>query len=227
MKTVILLLGLGLIITGCASAPFSKPDDGYAFFTQACEYQESLELKRDSPIQDELRTFLDKGGILSTNLLAQVQQEQKAFSLISDAHNTPYWHLPDITTFSAHTKFPSLSSWIEINRAATVQAIQIALDGKPQDSLASLVPFNTTGLKVAKNGTLIQVLVHIACRHMQYPVLASSIDDLPETSIAEELIRAKEQYGLIPTMQECMAGEQYLRSTQPRVSLPTCVSRKI
>lgn len=208
MKTAILLTGLSLMI-GCSSPPTSDPTDGYTLYTDACAYHDSLGL-RHSPAEDELRGFIDKGGIPGTNAVQLLRQEQKTFSLIQEAHSRQHWELPDNTMFSAETRSPYISSWLGINRAATAQAIELYLDGKPEAAVSFLIPHNTTGLKVSKAGTLIHILVHVACRGMQYPVLASSIDELPEVSLAEELRCAKQQYEQIPTICECMVGEQFM-----------------
>lgn len=208
MKTTIILVGISLVI-GCSSVATSQSKDGYTLYTRACEYHNSLDF-RNSPAEDELIEFLDKGGVPGTNVIDLIKQEQKSFSFIQEAHSKQYWKLPDITTFSAETRLPYISSWRGINRAATAQAILLHRDGNPRDTLSFIMPFNTTGLKVSKAGTLIHILVHVACRSMQYPVLASSIDDLPEASLAEELSRAKEQYELIPTVCESIAGDQHM-----------------
>ena len=208
MKTTIILVGLSLIV-GCTSLTSSKQDDGYALYTRACEHHDTLDL-RNSPAEGELLEFLDKGGIPGTHVIDLIKQEQNAFTLIQDAHSRQHWKLPDITTFSADTRLPYISSWLGINRAATAQAILLYRDGNPRDTLSFLIPFNTTGLRVSKAGTLIHILIHVACRSMQHPVLASSIDDLPEASLAEELSRAKEQYELIPTACESIAGDQHM-----------------
>jgi hypothetical protein len=211
MKINIILASFIIIISGCVSLHVDNSVDGYALFIQACDLHESLYCDSDGDAWKEMVTFRNHGGTISkTRTLQIIEEQQSVFNLIAKATAVELWELPDNTTYSAASTFPHISSWLRINRVATAHSIQLFLEDKPQDTLAFLAPFNTTGQKLSKSGTLMHILVYIASRSMQYPVLASAIDELPDALLHEELGRAKTQYALIPKISECLLGEQHM-----------------
>ncbi|MDA3835391.1 MAG: hypothetical protein PF495_18595 [Spirochaetales bacterium] len=210
IKTALIIMTLLLIFTGCISQTTPKTDDGYYLYTQACAFHESHGLTWGSPDMIELNKFLKTGGVPSDTVVRLLKQEKKAFSLILNAHKTVLWNLPDNTSFSYQTRSPSIGEWLGINLVAAAQGIKLYQDKRPQEVLRFLTPFNTTGLKISGAGTLTHIITHIASRTIQYPVMISSIDDLPVEVLARELVDAKEQYALIPTVGESMVGEQHM-----------------
>ena len=210
MRKFIIFACLSIIHTACMSIHRGKSTDGYDLYVAACEKHESLYASVDASVSQEIRSFRRSGGMLSEDAREIIDQHKVVFDLIRQAHNTELWSLPDITTFSAASTFPYLSPWYRINQVATAHAIQMYLADGPQDVLSFLMPFNSTGLRVSKAGTLLHVLMHTACRTIQYPVLVSAIDGIPETLLAQELERFTFQYAQIPSVQEMMAGEQYM-----------------
>lgn len=211
MKTILIILAsLSIMSAGCTSLSIRNRDDGYALYIQACEEHETSYSNSDDAAWKEITVFLQDGGTLSKSTLQIIEAQQNVFSLIAKANRAQSWALPDNTGFSAATTFPHIMSWLRINRAATAKAILLYRDGKSQETFNFLIPFNTAGQNVSKAGTLIHILVYIASRGMQYPVLASSIDELPDAYLSAFLSRVKEHYEQIPTICDCLEAEKHM-----------------
>ena len=140
------------MIIGCTSPDVARSVDGFMLRAQACEHHASLGLERDAPVLKELSAFLKKGGVPSTNVVALIQQDQRAFALIAQAYHADAWPLPDITSYSLKNLDTYISSWISLNRVATAQAIQLYLDHSAQEACSFLAPFNAVSLQVSKTG---------------------------------------------------------------------------
>lgn len=210
MKQFVALMAFASFFTGGVAAQTEPSQDGYALFSQACQYHESIDFPRDSAAWVELCDVVAKGNAPTAPILELIQQEQSVFSLIEQASRTPLWELPDVTTYSASTATPYISAHLDINKIATAQANILFLEEKPVEALDFLSAFNEVGLRLNTSGTLIQALVHIAGRSMQYPAMISSIDALPDDLLADHLTRAKQQYARIPTLHQFMEGEYYM-----------------
>jgi hypothetical protein len=210
MKRFVALIALATLFTDGAAAQTEPSQDGYALFSQACQYHESIDLPHDSAAWVELCDFVTKGSAPTANILALIQQEKPVFSLIEQASNEPVWELPDVSKYSASTTIPYISADLDISKVATAQASILFLEGKPAEALDFLFAFNEAGLRLHTSGTLIQALVYIAGRSMQYPAMISSIDALPDDLLADHLAGAKQQYARIPVLHPFLEGEHYM-----------------
>lgn len=195
-------------LAACSASASVVLEDGYPLYLQACELQDRLGVSTNDALRSELNDFLNTGIGPGTGVVALVQQLQPVFSKIEQAARAPDWTPPDVRSVTAETGFPSTQPWMQLNRAATVRAIQLLHEGKPEESLSFLAAFNDIGMKYARSGTIIQTLLYIASRTMQRPVLAAAIDALPVDSLPAAYADARRQYAQIPSMATCMIGER-------------------
>ncbi len=202
--------------SGCRSLPGNRPNDGYVLYMQACEQHDALYATLDPAIWQEIRRFRDHGEPIGAPAQAFIAEHQTIFDILAKAAQVDFWSLPDITTFSAETTFPYLSPWLRMNNVATVHAIEMYLDGRSHDALCFLYPFHAIGQRVSRAGTLLHILIHISCRSMQYPVLAASIDSIPDTLLAPTLAKYTQQYLQIPSIDEVMVGERHMATNTVR-----------
>lgn len=200
-----LLVCSALLATG---VPAAEPEgEGYRILLRACGMIEALDLGERPGVMEELTTFVDRGGEPGGELPGLMEQAREAMSLIRTTDSDTFSGLMDGLAWSASTEVPWPSHWLNLNRIATAQAILLRLDGDPGAAMEFLDPFNVVGMEIARKGPILPAMVHITVRSMQYPVLVSSIDNLPESALAGHLAVAKERYRRTPTMDGVVGGE--------------------
>ncbi|PHS19012.1 MAG: hypothetical protein COA78_01210 [Blastopirellula sp.] len=186
----------------------NPPADGFALLLDACANYEKNEL--DDDIDRELSEFIEKGGDYSKELVQAIKDQEIAFDLLRQASQAKTWTLPDKKKFTIDTKFEYLNSIRDLIQLGTAAAIIKLQQGKPDECLKSLVPFNIVSGKIGVSGALATNYVHQSTRRYQLPVIVSAVDQLPNDKLEATLAAAKAQYVNTPDYKECFQGDYHI-----------------